>query len=183
MSFWSDYFCQGKAKVVPENRGTHSSAPGLSVHPFLGASMFSVTRLTRVGYVLVLSLCLSLLLRPSPSNGQYRGNTMPPPPLMPQLSNQMTDDTAGWLIFGRMAGMGGMSGGGGMMGMGGGMGGMGMGGMGMGGMGMGGGMMGMGGGMMGMGGMMMGGMNMMGGMGMGGFAGKGMGGFNGRKAL
>ena len=135
--------------------------------------MFSLTRLSKVGYLLVLAVAVCLLSRPNPSNGQFRNNQMPPPPLMPQLDNQMTDSTAGWLIFGRMAGMGGMSGGGGMMGMGGGM------------MGMGGGMMGM----MGMGGNMMGGMSMMGmgGMnmmgGMNGFAGKGMGGFNGKKPL
>src|SRR6516165_2379415 len=109
--------------------------------------MFSLTRLIRAGYILGLCLCLAALLRPNLSRGQFRGNLMPPPPMMPQIDNQLSDSTAGWIIFGRMAGMGGGMRGG-MMGMGGGMGGM-MGMMGMGGMGM----MGMGGGMMGMMGM------------------------------
>ena len=95
--------------------------------------MLSLSRLAQVAYVFALSLFLSLLLRPSLSNGQYRGNFMPPMPMMLPLNNGMTD------VVGMMGGMSS-----GMMG--------GMGGM----MGMGGGMMGMGGGMMGMGGKMMG---------------------------
>ena len=68
--------------------------------------MFSFARLIRAGYVLALCLCLAALLRPNLSHGQFRNNIMPPPPIMPQINNQMSDDTAGWLIFGRMAGMG-----------------------------------------------------------------------------
>src|SRR5262245_41906485 len=103
-----------------------------------GAVMLSLSRLAQVAYIFGLSLFLSLLLRPSLSSGQYRGNgiLMPPPPMMPPVNNMMTA-SVGFSGGGMIGGMGG--------GMIGGMGGM----MGMGGMGM----MGMGGGMMGMMGM------------------------------
>src|SRR5215471_18137772 len=114
---------------------------------------FSLTRLTQTGYVLGLSVVVSLLLSSTPSKGQYRGHFMPPMPMILPVQNMMTDVV-------RMSGMGGMMGMGGVM-MGGMMGMMGMRGGMMGMMGMRGGMMGMmgmSGGMMGMMGMMMGGM-------------------------
>ncbi|HTU89563.1 MAG TPA: hypothetical protein VMF69_05645 [Gemmataceae bacterium] len=171
--------------------------------------MFSLQRLVKFGYVLVLAAAVFVLSRPAPvqaqrtiayaflpgemsgvlSRGILSGFGAP-------LSSYMNAQTmlmqagipagmsvgGGQGMSGGMMGVGGMGGmGGGMMGMSGGM--MGMGGGMRGGMG---GMMGMGGGMgmggMGMGGMGMGGMMGMGG-GMGGFAGKGFGGFNGKNAL
>ena len=53
--------------------------------------MSTFTRLTQTGYALGLSLSLSLLLTPNRSPGQFRTNRMPPPPVMPQLNNQLTD--------------------------------------------------------------------------------------------
>src|SRR5262249_42395857 len=119
---------------TPESRRMSRSVSGLRAI-FSGAVMITLSHLARVVYVFGLSLVLSLLLRPSLSNGQYRGGFMPPMPMMLPLNNGLTD------AVGMMGGMGGgmMGGMGGMMGMGGGM--MGM--------------MGMGGGMMGMSGMMM----------------------------
>jgi hypothetical protein len=116
-----------------------------------------------------------------PNGGRIVG--MPPPTVMPMLSNEFfagflyspfTSDSTGspFSLLTSMSIVGGMGMGGGMVGM------MGMGGGMVGMMGMGGGM-----GMMGMGGFGMGGMSMMGMGGFGGFAGKGFGGFNGRKAL
>ena len=58
--------------------------------------MSTFTRLTKAGYVLNLSLSVALLLAPSRSPGQFRNNRMPPPPVMPQLDNQLTDSTAGF---------------------------------------------------------------------------------------
>jgi hypothetical protein len=100
--------------------------------PREGFMFLSLTRLTQTGYVLGLSVVISLLLFSPPSHGQFRGNQMPPPMMMPQLNNQMTDDVAAAMFMGSIGSSGGMMMGGmGMMGM------MGMSGMMMGGMGMG----------------------------------------------
>jgi hypothetical protein len=40
--------------------------------------MFSLTRFAKVGYLLTLSVVVALLIRPSLSHGQFRGNLMPP---------------------------------------------------------------------------------------------------------
>jgi hypothetical protein len=139
--------------------------------------MFSLTRLIPMGYVLGLSLSVSLLLWPSASKGQFRGGGITPPllPLRPTVNNQLTDDVAGFFLFGSGfgGGLGGFGGGlggfgGGLAGFGGGLGGF----SGFNG-GLTGGLGGFGGGLGGFG---------IGALG-GGFAGKGLGGFNGRHGL
>jgi hypothetical protein len=158
--------------------------------------MFSLTRILKVAYLLILGSVVSLLSRPAPVRAQRTlayaflpseltlimsrtmlaaGMSSPFTSFMNVQMELMQASMPASMMMGGGMGMMGMGGGMmGMMGMGG-MGMMGMGGMMMGGMSMMGGMMGMRGGMgmMGMGGGMMG--TMMGGMGMGGFGMGGMG--------
>lgn len=89
--------------------------------------MLSLSYLTRAVYLFGLSLALCVLLRPNPSQGQFRGLPhpagvppmipmgLPPPHLMMALNNGMTDTTGAMMMMSRMSMMGGM----GMMGMGG----------------------------------------------------------------
>jgi hypothetical protein len=185
--------------------------PAVAAATFSGVVMFSFPRMAKAGYILGLSVVVCLLLWPSLSKGQFRNNHMPPPPVMPQLDNRLSDSTGGFGLglgfSGGMVGIGGGIGGsigGGLGGLGGGLGGSiggGLGGLG-GGLGgsIGGGLGGFGGGLGGLGGGIggsiggiagAGGFGGFGGLqggvgsigGGGGFAGKGFGGFNGRKAL
>ena len=69
--------------------------------------MVSLSRLSRVGYVLGLSIALAVLAWPSRSEGQLRG-TLPPAPQMPRLDNQLTDSTGGFASMGIGGGAGGL---------------------------------------------------------------------------
>src|SRR5262249_6291224 len=54
---------------------------------YSGGAMSVFVRSLRVGYALVLALLVFALAKSRMSRGKFRGNRMPPPPLMPALNN------------------------------------------------------------------------------------------------
>ena len=75
--------------------------------------MFCLTRLLQASYLLGLLLCVSLLARPGASQGQFRGNRLPPQAALPPLNNLNTDSTGNFLagsLINPVGGLGGFNG-------------------------------------------------------------------------